>query len=149
MVLITITKMNRRWFITGFLGAVFLRRLGAAWSGGADSLETEHLHALFKRPAAVMRIGLAYLATVPRERDEVQLRKQVFAGWSVAERDSASRDREVLRRYLVAQSRNDFRYGRVVQVDGWLLSKTEACLCALLAVSSAGDVSVLSADVTA
>jgi hypothetical protein len=83
-----------------------------------------------------MRIGRAYLSTAPLERDEARLREQIFAGWSAAVRDGAFRDRVVLRRLLVAQSRDDFRHRRVVQVDGWLLSRTEVCLCALLAVAS-------------
>jgi hypothetical protein len=90
---------------------------------------------MFKQPDALMRIGRAYLSTVPVEVNEAGLREQVFTGWSPTACDVAPRDRGVFLRWIVAQSKDDFRRGRVVQVDGWILSRTEASLCALLAVT--------------
>ena len=74
-------------------------------------------------------IGRAYLAKHEDERDVDVLRAHLgdlvsqSGGDGLAERAGA-------------RIREDFATGRTVQVDGWLLSRTEARLCALAALRS-------------
>ena len=76
-------------------------------------------------------VGLAYLEEVPSERDVQNLSELVFSEikWETLLRSDI---REVIRR----QVRRDFRNDNLVRIRGWLLSRTEARLCALSALSS-------------
>lgn len=113
------------WLIGRLLGP--LRELARA--AGADSLASR-LMRLFRSPGSAARIGHAYLRQAPREADERRLLALICpAGgrWQTA-------DTSRLRRMLARQQRDDFAQGRVVRVRGWLLSLTEARLCALAAL---------------
>ena len=46
----------------------------------------------------------------------------------------AKAERGKLRELLLAQQRQDFEHGRIVKVQGWILSETEARLCTLAAL---------------
>jgi hypothetical protein len=72
-------------------------------------------------------IGCAYLAEHPEERDRKRLLREL-------DLDVAGAETSRLREMLVQRQLRDFAFGRVVRVDGWILSETEARLCALAAV---------------
>ncbi len=80
--------------------------------------------ALLGNREAAARVGLAYLAQVPEEadRDVLLVRLALPPG-----QDPAS--------VVTARKREDFRCGRVVRLENWVLSSTEARLCALVALS--------------
>ena len=84
-----------------------------------DALDDEGLRA----------IGKSYLRARPREDDERRLVRlvQKRGAWR-----RVSRPQDVIP-LLRAESRRDYRMGRTVSVEGWLLSRTEARLCALAA----------------
>lgn len=78
-------------------------------------------------------LGRAYLRTTPQERDATALVWLLLP--DRAERARFSRMSEAERREaLRARVREDFRAGRVTQVEGWVLARTEARLCALRAL---------------
>lgn len=70
-------------------------------------------------------IGASYLRGHRDDHDADRLLVDVFAEPA----ESGSQD---LFEELRARFRDDFRQERTVAVDGWLLSRTEARLCALL-----------------
>ncbi len=116
--------MNRRAFLLGFSAAAggVLLQLGGC--GGGTSIEV--VQAL---PPESVAIGKLYLKTRGDER--ARLGELLFAGdrWSGVK----ARSGEQVQTLIAEQVREDFQQGRVVTLDGWVLSETEGRLCALLA----------------
>lgn len=77
------------------------------------------------------QVGRAYLAQVPAEADRERLLTQLFPRLDPgAEGGSAD-----WRGSFAARCRQDFAEGQTVQVEGWVLSLTEARLCALASLA--------------
>ena len=96
---------------------------------GQESLASR-LRRIFRIPGSAAAVGRIYLRNAPQEADERRLVRLICPStrrWQMA-------DAGRLRRLIARQQQQDFRLGRVVQVDGWMLSATEARLCALAAV---------------
>lgn len=78
-------------------------------------------------------VGGEYLRCVPIEADKARLVSLICNG------DGApalvERTPEAIREWTRAKIRDDFGAGRIVQIGGWILSETEARLCALSALS--------------
>ena len=129
------TALTRRDFLRllASLGVVLaIRPLGAlsmlGRTAGRESLGTR-LRRLFRSPASASAIGRAYLQSAPQDADERRLLRLICAPgrpWRTA-------DTKQLRLLIAQQQTEDFKQGRVVQVRGWVLSETEARLCALAA----------------
>jgi len=80
--------------------------------------EIRSVVSLFSNLRSARAIGAAYLRSYPADR----LDTSIFPiGLSPTERRST----------IAAQVRDDFASSRVVSVDGWMLARTEAQLCAL------------------
>lgn len=77
---------------------------------------------------AARRIGWRYLAVAPEERSTTRLRRLLFDGADV---DVGPEMLAHLRRLIDMKRRHDFSIGNTVVLDGWLLARTEARLCAL------------------
>jgi hypothetical protein len=73
------------------------------------------------------RVGQAYLATTPEEADRDRLLAQLYPRLE----PGADRSAAAWRESYMARCRQDFAEGRTVRIDGWVLSQTEARLCAL------------------
>ena len=121
-------RMTRRALLLGgalaALGGglrLWRSRRGAARRAARMALVSE----LYSDPPALRRIGARVLRDRPAWRDEGVLERS----WL---------DREPLghepRRALVGRVREDYAEGRVLQVDGWVISESEAGLFALLAL---------------
>ena len=120
-------KLNRR----SFLGMAAV----AASSGAAafvsirspDPLAPVELTDLFSRyKAQAARVGERYLECAEgsgAQRPITIADEPLPSSWN--------RDR--LRAYVESRIESDFELGRTVDVDGWILSETEADLCALVA----------------
>jgi hypothetical protein len=68
---------------------------------------------------------------VPTEDDPRILAQLSVASSEAQQADAIALDRTSLQHRLDAQVRGDFVSGATVQLDGWVLSRTEARLCAL------------------
>lgn len=79
-------------------------------------------------------IGRVYLAQTPEENDWPILVEKLRAETSLFER--RTHESTGLRTALKHQFIRDFSEGRTVSLDGWMVSSTEARLCAILALSA-------------
>lgn len=90
----------------------------------------EPLLDLVPNRAAAAALGRIYLALHPDEADLGPLREHLHARSRAPASDGVS-----LRAQIEQQLRMDYLRGDLVEVDGWLLSRTEARLYALAALS--------------
>ena len=79
-------------------------------------------------------VGREYLRSVPEEEDARLLVDLICSGQAVGRADLVGADLKELREWLRHQQRQEFEHGRIVKVQGWILSETEARLCALAAL---------------
>lgn len=120
--------IGRREFLRlGAVGAAALATLGCGTRGEADAAALAHpalLAALGDGP--VRAIGAQYRASTPREREASTLRQAIYGSRPLRarlfNRSGPSVD---------ALVRDDFANDRLVVIDGWVLSVTEARQCAL------------------
>jgi hypothetical protein len=77
---------------------------------------------------AVRAVGEAYLRQLGRDTTRESV---VAAARGALEAINGSRDQPGAIRALVRAVRDDFERGQTVQVEGWILSRTEAEICAL------------------
>ena len=79
-------------------------------------------------------MGREYMCGVPMEACETRLVALICAERS--EPLPIRRGPRAIREWARARIRDDFRAGRVVEIQGWIVSATEVRLCALAAISS-------------
>ena len=89
------------------------------------------LETLLRNEDGVSEIGRAYLRVEPAENEIQLLSDRIFSEirWDLLQSGDA---REVIARRV----REDFREGRVVRLQGWVVSLTEARLSALVALAN-------------
>ncbi len=107
---------------------------GRATSADPDA-RARSLAALLRGGDGVGRIGVAYLAVTPEEGDVEALVRALAPPGSELARASSRRAR---RAALLDAVRHDFAAGRVVELDGWRIARTEGRVCALWALQSVG-----------
>jgi hypothetical protein len=96
--------------------------------GGPARMSPAELADLLAGNEAVKRLGRDYLAAHAQESTEAGLMEALAStggGESLASPEA-----------LALQIRKDYEEGRTVSISGWVLSRTEARLCALAAVQS-------------
>jgi hypothetical protein len=81
-------------------------------------------------------LGRAALAALPGATAPPALAAAVLAGLPGGQAKLAAASDDELRALVAARVREDFDSDDVVQVDGWILSCTEARLCALASIVS-------------
>lgn len=91
------------------------------------------LAAVFKNRAGARVIGGAYLAQ-HSEEDIDRLVSSLMASSDAMAGAVREGDDRVLKNVIRERIRNDFATRRTVNVDGWVLARTEARLCALNAL---------------
>jgi hypothetical protein len=127
--------LTRRRFIVraAVAGAALLPAVHAVRSvriALGDPPLADRIVRLFRHQGSARRLGLAYLAVRPEEADPDHLIGQLAHLGS----NGGTSGPDVLRRNLVDACAADFGAGRVVRVDGWILARTEARACALVAL---------------
>ncbi len=121
--------LGRLWALAGLAVAATiapLRRLRPR--PGADSGEdptAARLAALAGPPESARAVGAEYLRSTPEERDPALLAQRLASGLAPG---------APLRPQLARRIRADFEQERVVSLRGWVVSRTEARLCALAAL---------------
>lgn len=131
--------VNRRQLLLGagaFGAAVALRLL--PWSDAPLSGQgavARRLPRLLGHPDSARVVGRAYLRLVPAEARPELLAKLIVEQLPEGEHTAAAVADGELRERLLDGVREDFRDGKTVELDGWLLSRTEARLCALVVLA--------------
>jgi hypothetical protein len=131
--------MHRRSFLRlAALGAGATLAGAAGCGPGADADRPETLGALARPelldvlgPEQVRALGARYRELVPEERELPALRAALDAERPLVDR--------LLGRPAPAPAervRRDFAEGRTVELEGWVLSRTEARQCALFSLAS-------------
>lgn len=130
--------LDRREFLQflggGALSALVLAGAAAtrlACSVGGDPLLAA-VTAFFDEPERAARIGAAWLAEGPAAVAGDALPAALFGDDLAAARELATRDPAALHAQLRARHQSDFAADRTTQVAGFVLSLTEARLCALV-----------------
>jgi len=127
------------------LGALALGgTVWAAWAGparawlpaAADRTAAARLLAVLGRPDSAAAVGRAYLASHPAAADRDGLAARLDQAVRCQNCDPARARTDQLRAALAGQIRADFAAARVVMVEGWVLSESEARLCGLAALSA-------------
>ena len=125
-------NLSRRTFLGGVLTVAATTVLGLRWwreRRDARNHVTALLELLEHRDSAVV-LGRRYREAVPSEAGKEPLIVALADTFGQAI-DLPAGAPAMLRRIVDEQIHRDFNSGRVVEVDGWLLSMTEARLCAL------------------
>lgn len=136
-----ISSTNRRRFLSllaglGLTGAFqfSLLRRGLANGHSADQLR-DRLSKVYHCPESAKVIGLEYLRTTPEEAHKAVLLELICRRSASNQSRLLKSDDPTMRRVLQKWIRKDFELGRTVFVNGWMLSQTEARLCAVTALS--------------
>ena len=87
---------------------------------------------MFSDPTAARTVGRAYLRQYPDEADTARLIAELVALQSGADVADAAARISHFRGRVSSRVARDFRGGNTVAVAGWVLSRTEARLCAVL-----------------
>ncbi len=115
------------------LGYLFSLCMGLPWRGVAEnepSLLATALVRACREPESARRLGLIYLQNRPHEAHIEFLLECLTA----AQTEMLVAEPTSLKAYLLDQGQRDFALDRVVRVDSWILSETEARWCALAAM---------------
>ena len=100
------------------------------WQGTASAAESViSIADLFTQPSHAMTIGKHYLALFPQELDREQLITQTVGQFSPTTPLMTIKDT------LMKKRQQEFQKRETVIIQGWVLSRTEARLCALLVLS--------------
>jgi len=132
--------MNRRKFIIASLGCLtgfaFLRKavsspvLPNIYRSDPDDVGYV-LSRLFSDPENARAIGARYLAQYPERSD----RDSIVADLGLPSPESGKYKKDALKNWIAESQRRDFAAGKTVMVNNWILSRTEANLCALIALT--------------
>lgn len=96
--------------------------------------DAERLVRSFSSPESAAELGRAYLATASRESSPALLVDRIAAGLPNGYKVLRMADDGQLKSLLARRLKEDFMAGNTVTVDGWVISQTEARLCALAAL---------------
>jgi hypothetical protein len=118
--------------VTG--GAALVAAVGVSRRAGGPGLA--ELPVAIGEPGlwGARRIGRAWLRAHPEEADRIALERLLAPLPEALRRTGSLRDPKVLE-WLRERQRADFAADRIVELDGWWLSQTEARLCAYLSLS--------------
>lgn len=129
---------RRAFFVTalGLAATTLAARFGPKREAIDDDTPTdaERLVRAFSCPESAAELGRAYLATAPRERSPAVLVDSIAANLPAGHMVLRTGDDKQLKSLLARRLKEDFTAGNTVTVDGWIISKTEARLCALAAL---------------
>jgi hypothetical protein len=104
-----------------------------AASAASRASRRQLVEALLPNITAARKVGERYLAQTPEERCTLRLTEALFGG--ALHHPPAADALPHLRRIIEARRHQDFTRGDTVILDGWLLARTEARLCALAAMA--------------
>lgn len=129
-------RVSRRTVLAALAAGIVGAAIGVRlyWPGGSVTRDARRFAAILRHPESAAWLGRYYLEVNPREADAALLVTLIGAARGPALPPASPTTGKALRESLEARIRNDFIFGNTVAVDGWLLSITEARLCALVSL---------------
>lgn len=134
---------TRRFFlglgVSAVLEAVFHPVL--AETSGADAAtpqskgNAEHLLGVLACRESAARVGIQYLAQHPQDADAGKILDEFLSVAPDVREALQLGPAHSVHRALFLQYQDDYTCGRTVSIDGWILSATEARICALAALT--------------
>jgi hypothetical protein len=131
-------KLSRRFMLIAAAIAFGLPEPLARAAAAPSVTALLRLRGLARPPASARAVGVAYLTRFPDEREPLTLTRLVLDGLGLTEAETAILSERELRAQLAERLRAEFAEGRIATVGGWILSRTEARLCALWAARPVG-----------
>jgi hypothetical protein len=131
-------RFSRRRLLGGIVGLSIWMLLKPLWAlrpaapDVADGLAAK-LASVFSDKESASFVGRACLPHLSAPGDCRQLAERIGMSQSSSRAALAQADGPALRQLLAEQQRHDFAAGRVINVQGWILSETEAQLYAFAA----------------
>ena len=114
--------------LTACASGVLVPTRASAQSGQVNRAATIGAGYFGDQGDAVRAVGEAYLRQLGRDTTRESVVAAARGALDIIDR---SRDQPGATRALVRAVRGDFERGRTVQLDGWIVSRTEAEICAL------------------
>jgi hypothetical protein len=125
---------KRRLFIGGIALAAASLYVAAVGRGARKTCGVEDVDVSALDLQPLIRIGHAYLEEVARSGNSRTLRKDVLADGPLTLGSIAGAVPHDLLA-LVSGAHEEFERGETVSCDGWVLSKSEARFCAMIAIA--------------
>jgi hypothetical protein len=130
--------MTRRSFIAkALVGGAAIVAVGVVkwkyWRTRTPPFEFPLVLSSFCDEETVRKIGLRYMALVPGESSQAALLARLSAEIDHNPRDSA--DTAEIASEIELKTERDFRSEKILIINNWIISRTEARQCALLALS--------------
>lgn len=94
-----------------------------------------NLLALFKHLPSAQAVGNEYLHTFPDASDAEILLSQICEGCEGGMNSLSQMNRRELQKWIRDRQQQDFAQGQTLTLKGWVLSKTEVQLCALVTLA--------------
>lgn len=126
---------SRRTMLTMLMAVIAFGR-GVAPAAAKANVGSSLWSLLAPVSDAAAHLGRAYLATVPTEADRTSLLRALERDIPGLRETTAGGRIDDTRTLLRARIADDYRNGRIAEPDGWIISQTEARLCALHAVDN-------------
>ncbi|HET9223950.1 MAG TPA: hypothetical protein VFO07_15670 [Roseiflexaceae bacterium] len=132
--------IHRRQFLLLALGLAGSVAAGSKLSGAAEGWLrhgnlSAKLTALFIHQESAQAIGRAYLQRFSQEADVRTLEDRIAQGIAGGRTLLVATGKPEISKLLTDRIRQDFATDQIVKVQGWILSITEARLCALAALA--------------
>lgn len=136
------SRTTRRRFVvvtTGVGAAALLspRALRTLWPNFTEPLE-QRLSGLFGDAESARMVGMEYLRAAREETSVETLVRFLSAGVEGGRRTLEATSDDQLRVLLAQRTRHDFASGETVELQGWILSRTEARVSAIAALIGGG-----------
>jgi len=93
---------------------------------------TNGLISAFSNKKSLKHIGREYIKQLPASSSTSELVESIlYSSSETVFHDSMLLNKKVLRKFIQDKVKEDFKQGRTISVQGWVLSQTEARLCGL------------------
>ena len=127
--------ISRRLFLSEMFlsGTFFLSNFIISKNSLFEKLE-KRLVSLFKDQESAKIMGIEYLKVVPEENNKQKLLSLLSSTLESFPGFNTEVNRSQLREWLGICRQEDFKQGRIINIQNWLLSVTELRLCALVAL---------------
>lgn len=124
--------MHRRFFIqlSGCAAAALLFPLTQGCNRRADAWSQPLTFSHIADADTIRLAGDTYRKMYPAENNEEKLRQLLSANSGLPAKPAD----EIIRKKIAATVQNDFRDGKLLAINGWVLSLTEARQCALFSM---------------